>query len=45
VTVSATAMDATMARVYDTASGRKNDPVRPGSRKIGTAAATMINVA
>ena len=34
-----------MAKVYDTASGRKNDPVSPGSRKIGTAAATMIIVA
>ena len=45
VRVIATTIDATIARVYDSASGRKKAPVRPCSKKTGTAAATMINVA
>ena len=38
-------MDAITARVYEVASGRKNAPVSPSRKKIGTVAATMINVA
>jgi hypothetical protein len=45
VTVSATAIEATIASVYDRASGRKNAPVSPVSRNTGTEAATMMSVA
>ncbi len=45
VTVSATIMEAATARVYDRASGRKNDPIRPVRKNTGMAAARMIRVA
>ena len=45
VTVSATTIDASNARAYDVASGRKNDPDSPSSRKIGVTATISISVA
>ena len=41
----ATTIEATIASVYDNASGRKKAPVTPCSKNTGTAAATMIRVA
>ncbi len=45
VTVSATTIEESTASVYAMASGRKNAPVRPWRKKIGTAAAMMMSVA
>jgi hypothetical protein len=45
VTVSAVSSETPTASTYDSASGRKNAPVRPSRKKMGSIATTMISVA